>query len=190
MPEGTIIPSEGSKTVVTATVLSAGTEVSATLHLLSLVVQKEVNRIPSALLVIADGDPASQTFEVSNKADFEPGKEIEIKLGYEAAEETVFKGIVVKHSIKTRAKNSVLLVECRDKAAKMTAVCKSNYFRDVTDSDVMEQLIDGHGLEKEIEATTVQHQQLVQYNCTDWDFMLCRTDVGRMLCFTSVKPNT
>jgi Rhs element Vgr protein len=185
MPEGIIIPSERSKTVVTATILSAGNEVSATLHLLSLIVHKEINRIPSAILVIADGDPAAQTFEVSNKADFEPGKEIEIKLGYESAEETVFKGIVVKHAIKTRVKNSVLIVECRDKAAKMTAVCKSKYFRDVTDSDVMEQLIDGHGLEKEIESTTVQHQQMVQYNCTDWDFMLCRTDASSMLCFTS-----
>ncbi len=185
MAEGTTIPSERSKTVVTATILSAGNEVSATLHLLSLVVHKEINRIPSAILVIADGDPAAQTFEVSNKADFEPGKEIEIKLGYEAAEETVFKGIVVKHAIKTRSKNSILVVECRDKAAKMTAACKSKYFRDTTDSDVIEELIETYGLEKDIEATTVQHQQMVQYNSTDWDFMLCRTDASSMLCFTS-----
>src|SRR5688500_1919461 len=119
-----IIASDQPKTVVTSTILSAGTAVPETINVLSIIVSKEVNRIPSATLVIADGDPAAQSFDNSNKAEFEPGKEIEIKLGYRSSEETVFKGIVVKHSIKTRKKNSLLIIECKDKAAKMTAICK------------------------------------------------------------------
>ena len=43
-----------------------------------------------------------------------PGKEIEIKLGYRAQTETVFKGIIVKHRIQVR-KNGTLL--CRSNAA-------------------------------------------------------------------------
>jgi Rhs element Vgr protein len=195
MGNGNTIPSDQPKTVVTCTVLSGGTEISSAYHVLSIVVNKEVNRIPSASIVIADGDPAAQNFEISNKADFEPGKEIEIKLGYQSSEETVFKGMVVKHSIKTRKKNSVLMIECRDKAAKMTATCKSKYFKEVKDSDVMEELIDSYGLEKEVASTTVDHQQLVQYNTTDWDFLLCRADVNALLCIandgklTIAKPN-
>ena len=176
------IPSDQPKTVVTSTIVSGGTEVSRTHNVLSIIINKEVNRIPSATIIITDGDPAAQSFEISNKADFEPGKEIEIKLGYRGSEETVFKGIVVKHAIKTRKKSSLLIVECRDKAAKMTAACRSNYFKEMSDSDVMEQLIDGYGLEKEVGSTSPQHKQLVQYNCSDWDFILCRADAVGMLC--------
>ena len=185
MSNGNTIPSDQPKTVVTATIFSGGAEVSNALHVLSIVIHKEVNKIPSALIVMTDGDPASQKFEVSDKADFEPGKEIEIKLGYQSSVETVFKGIVVKHSIKTRKKNSVLMIECRDKTAKMTAACKSKYFKEVKDSDVMEELIDSYGLEKEIAATTVDHKQLVQYNTTDWDFILCRADVNGLFCIAN-----
>src|SRR5690606_5956692 len=113
------------------------------------------------------------------------GKELEIKLGYRGTEETVFKGIVVKHAIKTRKKNSMLLIECRDKFAKMTAINKSQYFRDIKDSDAIEQLIDSYGLDKDVESTSIEHKQLVQYNCSDWDFMLCRVDVNGLLCMVN-----
>ena len=195
MPNERTIPSDQPKTVVTSTITSGGTQIPETCHVLSVVVSKEVNRIPVATIVIADGDPAAQSFEMSNKAEFEPGKEIEIKLGYRSSEETVFKGIVVKHSIKTRKKNSLLIIECRDKAAKMTAACKSHYFKEMKDSDVMEQLIENYGLDKDVEGTSIEHQQLVQYNCSDWDFLVCRADAAGMLCIPNdgklaiKKPN-
>lgn len=195
MPNERTIPSDQPKTVVTSTITSGGTQIPETCHVLSVVVSKEVNRIPVATIVIADGDPAAQSFEMSNKAEFEPGKEIEIKLGYRSSEETVFKGIVVRHSIKTRKKNSLLIIECRDKAAKMTAACKSNYFKEMKDSDVMEQLIENYGLDKDVEGTSIEHKQLVQYNCSDWDFLVCRADAAGMLCIPNdgklaiTKPN-
>ncbi|MBW8331724.1 MAG: type VI secretion system tip protein VgrG, partial [Prolixibacteraceae bacterium] len=48
--------------------------------------------------------------------------------------------------------------------------------------DIIEELIDTYGLEKDVATTTVTHKQIVQYNCTDWDFMLCRADVNGLLC--------
>jgi Rhs element Vgr protein len=185
MPNERTIPSDQPKTVVTATILSNGTQVSQTYNLLSMHVYREVNRIPAATLVFSDGDPASQTFAVSNADDFIPGREIEIKIGYRGSEETAFKGIVVKHSIKVRDAGSVLIVDCRDKAVKMTNVCKSKYFKDVTDSDVMEELIDAYGLEKDVATTTVTHGQMVQYNSTDWDFVQCRAEANGLLCIVN-----
>jgi Rhs element Vgr protein len=179
------IPSDAPKTVATFTILSAGTAVSREYHILSIIVNKEVNRIASATIILLDGEASKQSFEISNKADFEPGKEIEIKAGYRSTEESVFKGVVVKHGIKVRKNNSVLVIECRDKAVKMTGACKSKYFKDVKDSDIMEELIDAHGVDKDVTATTVTHKQVVQYNSTDWDFMLCRCDAAGMLCFVN-----
>ena len=179
------IPSDKPKSVVTHTILSAGTEVSKQYELLSIIINKEVNRIPTATLVYTDGEPSKQSFELSGKAEFEPGKEIEIKVGYSSDEQTVFKGIVIKHSIRVRKKNSLLIIECKDKAVKMTAACKNKYALETKDSDIIEELIDTYGLEKDVAATTVTHKQIVQYNCTDWDFMLCRADVNGLLCIAS-----
>jgi Rhs element Vgr protein len=182
MPNQRTIPSSQAKTVVNTTLLSDGNEVTKQYQVLSIAVSKEVNRIASAVIIILDGEPAKQSFEISGKPEFEPGKAIEIKCGYRGDAETVFKGIVIKHSIKVRKKNSVLMIECKDEAIKMTVACKSKYFIDAKDSDAMEELIDSYGLQKDVEATTVTHRQLVQYNSTDWDFMLCRCDANGLLC--------
>ncbi len=180
-----IIPSNAPKSAATFSILSDGTAVPRTYNVLSIVVHKEVNRIASATIVFADGDPAKESFEISNKPDFEPGKEIEIKAGYRADEETIFKGIVIKHAIKVRKNGSLLIVECRDKAVKMTNTSKCKYFHDATDSDMMEELIDTYGLDKEVESTSITHKQVVQYNSTDWDFIVCRADVNGMLCIAN-----
>lgn len=182
MPNERIIPSSAPKSVATFTILSGGTVVPRTYNVLSLIVNKEVNRIASATIILADGDPAKESFEISNKPDFEPGKEIEIKAGYRADEETIFKGIVIKHGIKVRKNGSLLIIECRDKAVKMTNVCKSKYFLDSKDSDMMEELIDSYGIDKDVQGTAITHKQTVQYNTTDWDFVLCRADVNGLLC--------
>src|SRR5688572_4950711 len=100
MPNERIIPSDAPKTAATFTILSGGRAVSREYHVLSIVVKKEVNRIPAATIILLDGEPAAQTFAISNEPDFEPGKEIEIQAGYRSNEQTIFKGIVVKHGIK------------------------------------------------------------------------------------------
>ncbi len=178
-----VIPSDQPKSVATFTVLSGGTACPKTYHLLSLTVSREINRIPSATLVFLDGEPSKQSFEISNKQDFEPGREIEIKAGYRSDEQSIFKGMVVRHGIKVRKGGAVLVVECRDKAAKMTAACRSRYFRDAKDSDLIEELFDAHGLDKDVQATTLVHKQVVQYNATDWDMALCRAEANGLLAF-------
>ncbi len=69
------------------------------------------------------------------------------------------------------------MVECRDEAMKMTIAPKSRYFTEKKDSEIFEEIISGYSLTGDVEATTLQHKELVQYNSTDWDFMLCRADV-------------
>lgn len=185
MPTERNISSERPKSVVTHTILSGDNEVSRKYQLLSIIVNKEVNRIPTATLVYVDGELSRQTFDLSSQTDFEPGKEIEIQVGYSNDEKTLFKGIVIKHSIRVRDKNSLLIVECKDKAVKMTAACKSKYLLEMKDSDVIEEMIDAYGLDKDVASTTVTHKQIVQYNSTDWDFMLCRADVNGLLCIAN-----
>jgi len=185
MPNERTIPSDAPKSVCTFTLLSDENEVSKAYQILSITVSKEVNRIPSANIIVLDGEPSKESFEISNTADFEPGKKIEIKAGYRGQEETIFKGIVIKHGIKIRKSSSVLVIECKDEAVKMTVACKSKYFKELTDSEIMEDLISPYGIENDVEATDAQHEEVVQYNTTDWDFMLCRVEANALLCIAN-----
>jgi len=182
MSQERTIPSSRPKSVCTFTILSEGTAIPGTYHVLSIVVNKEINRIPSATIILLDGDAAAETFEISNAAEFEHAKKIEIKAGWSSDEETIFKGIVVKQNIKIKDQNSVLMVECRDESVRMTIAPKSKYFKDKKDSEIFEELINPYNLQKDVEATSLKHKEVVQYNSTDWDFMLCRADVNGKFC--------
>ena len=169
--------------LVTYKVLSGGNELPGKYGVKSIVVEKEINRVPHAQIVILDGSASDREFELSNEELLTPGKEIEITAGYQLDEETIFKGIVIKHNIKVRKGMSYLVVECKDEAVKMTVGRKSNYFYDSTDSAIIEELIGNQSLTADVEATTNEHQELIQYRTSDWDFMLTRAQVNGKLCF-------
>ena len=171
--------------VITATILSAGKKMDPTFEVVSIDITKEVNRIPYARLVLIDGDAAQQMFAISNDKFFEPGKLIEIKLRYEedaSSEATVFKGIVVTHGVEADSHGSLLTIELKDTAVKLTAVRKSMVYLDKSDDKVIGQIIADSGLKKgKIATMQPVHPQLVQYYCTDWDFLLSRADANGML---------
>lgn len=181
--------------LTTFKVMSGGTELPGKYGVKSILVEKEVNRIPYARIVILDGSVPEQDFKLSNEELLIPGKEIEITAGYHSEEETIFKGVVVKHNIKVRSSSSYLIIECRDKAVKMTLGRKSKYFYDSKDSDIIEELIANSGAAAEVEATSNTHKELVQYQASDWDFMLTRAQANGKLCFVEdgtvkvAKPN-
>lgn len=182
MPEGSVIPTEQSTDLVTLNIFVDGIELASTYQVLSIVVEKEINRIPLAKIVLSDGDPSVQDFELSNEDSFVPGREIEITAGYHSHEETIFKGMVLRHSLKIRSNKSILTVECKDSAIKLTNGRKSKYFYDRKDSEIVEEIISDYGLTNEVEETNAEHTEMVQYNVTDWDFCVARMQAnGKVL---------
>ena len=175
-------------------VYSNGTQLPDELAVNSVFISKSVNKIPTARLILEDGSVASSDFPASNSQELLPGAEMEIKMGYRGEYETVFKGIIVKHGIKTRQdERSVLTLELKDSAIKMTIGRKNKYFKDSTDSDIIEEILNEYGLDNNVEATSVNHAEMVQYYCTDWDFIVSRAEANGMLVFVNdgtitVKP--
>lgn len=172
------IPTPETPDVCTVGLLVDGKEIPGEYHVMSITVNRELNRIPSASIQLQDGDASKATFAASDTALFLPGKQIEIQLGYRSTNETVFKGIVIKQGIKIRKGGSVLHIDCRNEAVKMTSGAKSRYFIDKKDSDIMEELLGFHSLKKDVEATTPSLKEVVQYDSTDWDFLLCRAEAN------------
>lgn len=186
MPNSRTLPTLKKSSLVTFTIVIDGDQLSKVIGVSSITVSKEVNKIPSAHIIIQDGDASKEDFEASNEAFFAPGKEIEILAGYQSEESSIFKGLIIKFSIKIKRNGaSMLILECKDEAVKLTIGPKNKYFADQTDSEAIEEIIDSYGLENEVEATSAKNKDLVQYYATDWDFILSRIEANSKVCFVN-----
>jgi Rhs element Vgr protein len=171
--------------VVTSTILSAGKQIDPAYAIVSIDIIKEANRIPRAQLVLIDGDAAQQTFAISDTDSFKPGQPIEIKLRYESApnqEVSIFKGLVVGQRIEASLRGTLLTVELKDAAMKLTFDRKSAVHLKQSDDKIIGQILKQASLTRgTIAATKAVHKELVQYSCTDWDFMLARAEANGLL---------
>jgi len=183
--------------LVSFAILVNGKEINGAYQVFSIFVESAINRIPTAKIQILDGTPSEEDFPISDSSDFVPGNSITINAGYHSNNTTIFSGIIIKHSLKiTQRGGSVLIVECRDKAIKMTVGRKNAAFVNKTDSDAISTVISGYGLDKSIEATTPELPEIIQFYASDWDFMLTRADVNGQIVvvdqgkITIAKPDT
>ena len=170
------------KDLVSVKVLVNGSAIEDTVEVTDISATFCINRIASARLTINDGTPAKETFEVSSSNTFTPGNDIEIQAGFGTQTNTIFKGIIISQNIYGKYDTgSSLIVECRDKALKMTIGRKSGAFTKQTDSDVMQTLASRNGVSLTAKSTTPQLEQLVQYCSTDWDFLVTRAEINGMI---------
>ncbi|MFC3443802.1 type VI secretion system tip protein VgrG [Sphingobium rhizovicinum] len=181
MTEQTVIPTPATPDVCTPAILIDGKELPGAFHMLAMTIVREANRIPSASIQFDDGDAAKATFAASSADEFAPGKSIEIQLGYRSQNKRVFKGVIVRQQIRIRKGAAVLSVDCYAEAVKMIGARRSRYFLDKKDSDIIDEVLGEHGLSKDVETTQPQLREVVQYDCTDWDFLLCRADANGLV---------
>lgn len=176
-------PTLDSDGVVSITILSAGSAIASTIEIVSVEIESAINRITTATIVLNDGDMPTGEFPVSDTETFKPGSEISIQLGYNQTLTTVFSGIVIRHSVRISSSNEArLVIECKDKAIAMTVARKNAHYEEKKDSDIITQLIGNYsGLSNDVTATTITHKELVQYYCSDWDFMLARAEINGLL---------
>jgi Rhs element Vgr protein len=186
------IPAQSTYDVPTFKLRSNGTDITNTYDVLSLVVDWVINRVPTARVVLRDGSAAEETFAASQGNDLVPGAELEIAVGHDSNDQTIFKGLIVKQSLKVGAGgNSVLTLDCKDASVKLTIGRHSRYFVDSTDSDAIATLVGKYGLLKDIASTSIKHPEIVQYYATDWDFILSRVEMnGQILLAERGKLKT
>lgn len=171
---------------LTFSILVNGTEIESSTQVASISIFKEINSIPTAKIYINDGDPAKGIFNASENANFKPGQSIKIKLGYESKEEVAFEGIITAQSLKvsnySHKSVSQLVLTCHDKAFKMTLVKKNLNFTKKKDSEIISSVISSAGLTSgTVTTTTFQHPNLIQYNVSDWDFILDRASANGLI---------
>lgn len=171
--------------VFTVTILSEGKAIDPSYDLVSVQVNKEVNRIPYAELVFVDGDIATGQFPISDSTAFVPGNAIEIKIRYEGepnSEQTLLKGVVVLQEINVEQTSSSLLVALKDAAVAMTKDKNHRVFNNMTDGEIIKKILGFNSISaKSIADTKPKHIEMIQYGSSDWDFIVTRTESNGLL---------
>ena len=187
-------PHDNSDAVLSVLVKCGGQPLADSVRLFEIEVRRAVGQVPAARLVLEDGDMPAQGWPLADGSQFLPGTDIEIEAGYGSTRTTIFKGLIVKMGVRVDGDNAGRLVlDCRDKAVAMTLQRRNAVYIDKTDSALMQSLVSNAGLSASIEATPVTHKELVQYHCSDWDFLLARAEANGLLVIAtdgvlSVKP--
>ncbi len=172
--------------LITFTVLADGEALPKTIGVVSIEIDSALNRIPTATILVEDGDLAAQEFTVSSSDTFVPGVEIEISAGYHSEEETLFRGVVTRQSLRVRPDGgSFLTATCRDPAFRMTLDARSRGFEDVDEVEIFEELVrpyPGVSVEfAELEPST-PIPFATQYRTTDWDYLITRAERLGLFC--------
>jgi Rhs element Vgr protein len=186
MPEERSIPAV--ETVAEFQIKVNGTELSRSIQRLSISVIKMVNKISAATIVLQDGEANSGDFPLTDGDSFTPGNDIEITAGDPNTTVNIFKGIIVKQALKIRNSTAPqLIVECKHKVVKATVGRNSAYFHEKTDSDIISEILEANEFstsDLEVESTSTSHKEMVQYNATDWDFVLSRAEANGQVIIT------
>lgn len=164
------------------TVKAGGEAVPREHQLLAVSVTVAANRIASARLVYVDGAAATGQFPLSDGDLFKPGQTIEILAGAGRDSTSVFIGTVVRQGVRVReAAASQLVVDCRHAAMKLAVADHSADFFEQSDSEIIEAVLGAVGVGADVEATTLKHKQVLQFQSTDWDFLLGRARANGQL---------
>jgi Rhs element Vgr protein len=178
-------PLTADATLATFTIKVNGTALQSSWQVVSVEVNKALNRISQARFVLRDGSASGEGFTISDAAVLVPGNPVIITAGYNSTEKQIFKGIIIQQGLNITQDDSQLEVLCKDVAVKMTVGRKNLYFNSgtspVKDSDLMSKLIKASGASATVTATTVDQSQIYQHYSTDWDFVLSRAEANGMV---------
>ena len=162
-----------------------GYEISDEISVHSILVDKEVNIIARAKIILLDGNASAGEFEVSSSSTFVPGNKISIEAGYDTTNKLIFEGIICEHNIRIHPESyTTLEIVCYDESIKTTVGRNSKTFIEKTDSDIMSSVLGDYSISTNISSTTPVLPQVVQYDATDWDFILSRAVANGLLVST------
>jgi len=178
-----IVPTPAAADLPSYEISAGGGPIDDTYQVLAITVTHQTNRISEVEIIIMDDDVPKQTFPASDKADFLPGNTIEIQAGYHQINKPIFKGTIIKHQIRAMQNEaSVLVVTAKHDAYQMTLARKNRiFFKDKKDSDAINTILGDYSLAGTVGSTSVTHESLIQFNATDWDFVVMRAEMNKMV---------
>ncbi len=182
-------PNKNTDKPLRVSIYSEGNKIKDSFGLISVHSYREVNRIGTCILTFEAGNMPKSEIPESDDDTFAPGKNIRVEAGYGDAEEFIFEGIAISHNLHILQGNrSTLQIECKDHTFQMTLGRKNQIFEKSKDSDAIKKIVGTYsGLQVSADDTETEYNELVQYYCTDWDFVLSRADANGLVVITDKK---
>jgi uncharacterized protein involved in type VI secretion and phage assembly len=176
-------PLDASNGVPSVHVTSNGRPIADGIGLVSVHIRRAVAGIPTARLVIEDGDVQQGRWPVADGDAFEPGAVITIAAGCGSDAKTLFEGVVATLGVRIAGDNcSRFEVTCRGRAHAMTLARRNTHFADQTDSTIINRVIGRHpGLGAAVDTTALVHGGMTQCDRSDWDFIVARAEANGLV---------
>lgn len=176
MPESPLRHAEG---VVENVLFCKGKALPTSTIIRSADVEYRINSIPKATIVLEDGNKTEGKFDLCESDQLKPGTEIELKAGYSTQMNSVFKGIIVRVGISISSNGrSCTKIECRHKAIALTSSRHNANYLNKTDDDIINDISSNYGVNIDSSIGGVSHKEILQYYCTDWDFIMTRAEAN------------
>ncbi|KWN65853.1 hypothetical protein WM23_07645 [Burkholderia ubonensis] len=139
-----------------------------------------INQIPEAVLTFHCPGflKGGLLKEASSAAEAcRPGTRIQLKVKVGASSTVLFTGLVLEQGFTCEDERAEFRLKVRHRLQGLTTPPRSQLFADKTDADIIKALLqeqkvslkEPHGLPQ-----ALKHEQLVQVNCTDWQFISAR----------------
>lgn len=181
MPADTFTTSNPKSLVVQWEITIGGAPVPTEWELVSINTKKEVGKIATSTVKFTETMPWDAGAAVAGIQDdslLKPGEPMVIKVGTVTSKKVIFDGVVSEIGIGSLTMNGTSIdITGKDKSEGMTVDRQNKHFQEQTDSQIMSDIITKHGLKVgEIESTSYVHEDLPQFDSTDWDFLLARAD--------------
>ncbi|MBN1699186.1 MAG: phage late control D family protein [Spirochaetales bacterium] len=137
--------------------------------------------------------------QLVDSEDFSDGSELKIHLGYKDDVEEIISGIIVGVNPQYRKNaDDILVVRGKNGLHSLFRGKKTRAFNNVTDADIIRQIADECGLGAEIDDLPHNHLFTMQYNQTDYDYIMamarnynCRVNVcDKKLIFKRMEDSS
>lgn len=176
-------PGENSNRIIYSKIKSNGKEVDNSFFFSYFYSCRLLNRIGKAIFKFDTGNIEKMSFDESDADVFQPGREIKVYAGYEVGkEELLYDGYVISESLDIQdGIRPQLVVECRDYTYPATQGRKNAVYEDMKDEEIISKILRSYGLSCTIKGDTVKHDSLIQYYCSDWDFVRARAEANGLV---------
>lgn len=111
--------------LVTAVVHINGKALDESIQILSILINESINYPARAEICILDGYDAINPFPAFNSDSFEAGNQLSVFLGYGAATDLIFEGVIL-HRVLNSTSNGVLKITCISTKPVVTVESTSN----------------------------------------------------------------
>ncbi|CDL84679.1 phage baseplate assembly protein V [Xenorhabdus szentirmaii] len=162
-----------------------------------------VNGIPSATLKLCLPDRPHSSFSQpdiqAELAQCQTGKSLLLELIDNGQKSVLFNGQITRNSLKIKNKQLLLTLIVRHRLQLMADTQHSQLFKDSNEKSILNTLLGQSGIKARFEpiaALEQKHEQMVQFRCSDWRFLLCRLSATGVWLLPTiegahlVQPNT